>query len=121
VLFASHHLYLVFFLLTLCFFLTNGNIVVEVEKTGAVVGFLDPECLNFTMLTSKAHTLDLSVSYMQCAFKLYATKKLILTSYLSKNNWIAVAIILKQQKVYYLDSFKSIEPDITLFKLIINE
>jgi hypothetical protein len=58
---------------------------------------------------------------MQRAFKLYATKKLILTAYLSRNHWIAVAIVLKQQKIYYLDSFKSIETDTTLFKLIINE
>jgi hypothetical protein len=46
--------------------------VVEVEKTGAVVGFLDPECFSFTMLTSTAESLDFSMSYMQRAFKLYA-------------------------------------------------
>jgi hypothetical protein len=37
---------------------------VEVDKTGAAVGFLDSECFNFTMLTSKAHSVDFSVSYM---------------------------------------------------------
>jgi hypothetical protein len=58
---------------------------------------------------------------MQCAFKLYAKKKLIVTAYLSKNHWIVVAILLKQQKVYYLDSFKSLKTDITLLSLIINE
>jgi hypothetical protein len=73
------------------------------------------------MLTSKAHILDFSLSYMQRAFKLYTTKKLILTAYLSRNHWIAVAIVLKQQKIYYLDSFKSIETHTTIFKLIINE
>jgi hypothetical protein len=42
------------------------------------------------------------------AFELYATKDLMLTAYLSMNHWIAVAIVPKQQKVYYLDSLKKI-------------
>jgi hypothetical protein len=60
--------------------------VVEVEKTDAAVGFLDPKCFNFTMLTSTADTLDFFVSYMQHDFKLYAKKKLIVTTYLSRNH-----------------------------------
>jgi hypothetical protein len=66
---------------------------VEVEKMGTAVGFLDPDCFNFTMLTSKAHSVDFSVSYMQCAFKLYGKKKLILSTYLSKNHGIVVVIL----------------------------
>jgi hypothetical protein len=54
------------------------------------------------MLTNTDDTLAFSVSYMHRAFKLYAIKKLILTTYLSRNHWIAVGIILKQQKVYYI-------------------
>jgi hypothetical protein len=41
--------------------------------------------------------------------------------YLSTNHWIAVAIVLKQQKVYYLDSLKTINTDTDPFERIINE
>ena len=89
---------------------------VEVEKTGAAVGFLDPECLCSTTLNSTNNNLAFSVSYMCNAFELYAKKKLILTAYLSTNHWIAVAIISKQQKVYYLDSLKTINTDTDPFE-----
>jgi hypothetical protein len=69
VLFASHHLYHVFCLLTLCFF-TNRNMVLEVEKTGAVVGFLDPKCLCSTTLTNMDDTVAFSMSHVQRAFRL---------------------------------------------------
>jgi hypothetical protein len=45
----------------------------------------------------------------------------MLTAYLSMNQWIAVAIVPKQWKVYYLDSLKTINTDIDPFKRIINE
>jgi hypothetical protein len=45
---------------------------VEVEKTGAAVGFLDPECLCSTTLNNKDDTLVFSVSYTRRAFELYA-------------------------------------------------
>jgi hypothetical protein len=51
----------------------------------------------------------------------YAKKNLMLTAYLSTNHWIAVAIILKQQKVYYLDPLKTINSDTDPFERIINE
>jgi hypothetical protein len=76
---------------------------VEVEKTGAAVGFLDPECLCSTMLNSTDNTLTFYVSYMCNVFKLYAKKNFMLTAYLSTNHWIEVAIVLKQRKVYYLE------------------
>jgi hypothetical protein len=94
---------------------------VEVENKGSVVDFLDLECLCSTMLNSTDNTLSFSVSYMLNAFKLYAKKNLMLTAYLSTNHWIAVAIILKQQKVYYLDSLKTINTNTNPFELIINE
>jgi hypothetical protein len=95
--------------------------IVEVEKTGAAVGFLDPECLCSTMLNITDNTLAFSVSYMCNAFKLYAKKNLMLTAYLSTNHWIAVAIVPKQRKVYYLDSLKTINTDTNPFERIINE
>jgi hypothetical protein len=95
--------------------------VVEVEKTGAAVGFLDPECFCLTKSNNRDDTLAFSMSYMHHAFKLYTKQKLILTAYLSKNQWIAVVIVPKQHKVYYLNSFKSIKTDTTPFNLIINE
>jgi hypothetical protein len=58
---------------------------VEVENTGPAVGFLDPECLFSTTLNNTDNTLTSSVSYMLNAFKLYAKKKLMLTTYLSTN------------------------------------
>jgi hypothetical protein len=94
---------------------------VEVEKTGDAVGFLNPECVFSTTLNSTDNSLAFSVSYMSNAFKLYAKKNLILTAYLSTNHWIAVAIVPKQWKVYYLDSLKIINTDTDPFDRIINE
>jgi hypothetical protein len=47
---------------------------VEVEKTGAAVGFLDPECLCLTTLNNMVDALAFSVSCMCNSFKLYAKK-----------------------------------------------
>jgi hypothetical protein len=55
------------------------------------------------------------------AFELYGTKDLILTAYLSTNHWIAVAIVPKQRKFYYVDSLKTINTNTDPFELIINE
>jgi hypothetical protein len=55
------------------------------------------------------------------AFEQYATKDLMLTTYLSTNHWIAVAIVSKPRKVYYLDSLKTINTNTGPFDLIINE
>jgi hypothetical protein len=94
---------------------------VEVDNKGPVVGYLDPECLCSTMLSSTDNTVSFSVSYMLNAFEQYATKKLMLTAYLSTNHSIAVAIDPKQQKVYYLDSLKIINTNTGPFKLMIND
>jgi hypothetical protein len=95
--------------------------IVEVENKGPVVGYLDPECLSSTTLNSMDNTLAFSVSCMLNAFKLYATKNLIVAAYLSTNQGIAVAIVLKQRKVYYHDSLKKINTNTGPFELIINE
>jgi hypothetical protein len=68
---------------------------IEVETTGAAVGFLDLECLCSITLSSTDNTLAISVSYMCNAFKLYAKKNLMLTAYLSMNHWITMAIVPK--------------------------
>jgi hypothetical protein len=94
---------------------------IEVENKGPAVGYLDLECLCSTTLNSTDNTLAFSVSYMLNAFKLYAKKNLMLTSYLSTTHWIAVAIILKKQEVYYIDSLKTINTNSGPFELIINE
>jgi hypothetical protein len=94
---------------------------VEVENNDPAVSFLDPECLCSTTLNSTNSTLSFSVSYMFNAFKLYAEKNLMLTAYVSTDNWIAVAIVPKQWKVYYLDSLKTINTNTGPFELIINE
>jgi hypothetical protein len=94
---------------------------IEVENTGPAVGFLDPECLCSTTLNNTNNKLAFSMSYILNAFKLYAKKNLMLTAYLSTNHWIAVAIFPKQQKVYYLDSSKTINTNIDPFEQIINE
>jgi hypothetical protein len=54
------------------------------------------------------------------AFKLYAKKNLMLTAYLSTNHWIAMAIVPKQRKVYYLYSLKTINTNSGPLELIIN-
>jgi hypothetical protein len=94
---------------------------VEVENKGPAVGYLDPECLYSTALNSTDNTLTFSVSYMLNAFNLYATKDLMLTAYLSTNHWIAMAIVPKLRKVYYLDSLKKNNTNTGPFELIINE
>jgi hypothetical protein len=94
---------------------------VEVENKGPAVGFLDHECLCLTTLNSTNNTLAFYVSYMLNSFKLYAKKNFMLTAYLSMNHWIAVAIVLKQRKVYYLYSLKTINTNTDPFERIINE
>jgi hypothetical protein len=94
---------------------------VEVENKGPAVGYIDPECLCSTTLNTTDNTLSFSVSYMLNAFKLYAKKNLMLTTYLSTNHWIAVAIVPKQRKVYYLDSLKNINTNTGPFEIIISE
>jgi hypothetical protein len=59
---------------------------VEVDNKGPAVGYLDPECLCSTMLSSTDNTISFSVSYMLNAFQQYATKNLMLTAYLSSNH-----------------------------------
>jgi hypothetical protein len=94
---------------------------VEVDNKGPAVGYLDPECLCSTTLSSTSNTTTFCVTYMLNAFEQYATNNLMLTAYLSTNHWIAVAIIPKQRKVYYLDSLKTINTNIAPFELIITE
>jgi hypothetical protein len=94
---------------------------VEVDNKGHAVGYLDLECLCSTTLRSADDTVSFSVSYMLNAFEQYATKNLMLTTYLSTNHWIAVAIVPKQRKVYYLDSLMTINTNIGPFELINNE
>jgi hypothetical protein len=94
---------------------------VEVDNKGPAVGYLDPECLCSTTLSSTDNIVSFSVFYMLNAFEQYATKNLMLIAYLSMNHWIAVAIVPKQQKVYYLDSLKTINTNTDPFERIINE
>jgi hypothetical protein len=103
------------------FFLTNKNITVEVDNKGPAVGYLDPECLCSTTLSSTDNTVSFSVSYIPNAFKKYTAKNLMLTTYFGMNHWIAVAIVLKHGKVYYLDSLKTINTNTDPFERIINE
>jgi hypothetical protein len=94
---------------------------VEVDNKGPAVGYLDPECLCSTTLSNTDNTISFSVDYMLNAFEQYATKGSMLTAYLSTNHRIAVAIVPKQWKVYYLDSLKTINTNTSPFELIINE
>jgi hypothetical protein len=94
---------------------------VEVDNKGPAIGYLDPECLCSSTLRSTNNTVSFSVDYMLRAFEQYATKDLMFPAYLSTNHWIAVAIVLKQWKVYYLDSLKTINTNTGPFELIINE
>jgi hypothetical protein len=94
---------------------------IEVDNKGPAVGYLDPECLCSTTLSSTDKTVSFSMSYMLNAFEKYATKNLMLTAYLSTNHWIAVAIVSKQRKVYYLDSLKTINTNTGPFERSINE
>jgi hypothetical protein len=93
----------------------------EVDNKGPAVGYLDPECLCSTMLSSTSNTATFCVTYILNAFEQYATKNLMLTAYLITNHWIAVMIVQKQRKVYCLDSLKTINTNIVPFELTINE
>jgi hypothetical protein len=94
---------------------------VEVEETRTAVGFLDFECLCSTTLNRMNNTLAFSMSYMCTAFELYDKNNFMLTAYLSTNHCLAVVIVPKQQKVYYLDSLKTAKTDTNPFEQIINE
>ena len=56
---------------------------VEVDNKGPAVGYLDPECLCSTTLSSTDNVVSFSVSYVLNAFELYAIKNLMVTAYLS--------------------------------------
>jgi hypothetical protein len=103
------------------FFLTNMNMTVEVDNKGPAVCYLDPECLCLTTLNSTDNAVTFSVDYMLRAFEQYSTKDLMLTAYLSTNHSIVVMIVLKQRKVYYLDSLETINTNTRPLELIINE
>jgi hypothetical protein len=94
---------------------------VEADNKGPAVDYLDPECLCSTTLNNTDNTVSFSIDYMLKAFEQYATKDLMLTIYLSTNHWIAVAIVPKQRKVYYLDSLKTINTITGPLELIIKE
>jgi hypothetical protein len=47
---------------------------VEVDNKGPAVGYLDPECLCSTTLSSMDNTVSFSIDYMLNAFEQYATK-----------------------------------------------
>jgi hypothetical protein len=53
---------------------------VEVDNKGRAVGYLDPECLCSTTLSSTDNTVSFFVAYMPNAFEQYATKNLMLTA-----------------------------------------
>jgi hypothetical protein len=93
---------------------------VEVDK-GPAVGYLDPERLCSTTLNSTDNTVSFSIDYMLRVFEQYATKDFTITAYLNTNHWIAVVIVSKQRKVYYLDSLKTINTNTGPLELIINE
>jgi hypothetical protein len=57
--------------------------IVEVDNKGPAVGYLDPECLCSTTLSSTDNVVSFSVSYVLNAFELYAIKNLMVTAYLS--------------------------------------
>jgi hypothetical protein len=59
---------------------------IEVDNKGSAVGYLDPECLCSTTLSSTDNTVSFSVSYMLNAFEQYATQNLMLTAYLNTNH-----------------------------------
>jgi Ulp1 family protease len=93
---------------------------VEVEKTSAEVGFLRSECFNLTML-SHGPSFGFVASYSKRAFQLYAEKRHIISTYIIDNHWIVVVILLKQKRVLYLDSLKSLNTDISLLTKVIDE
>jgi hypothetical protein len=93
--FLPHIIFTMYFASLHFVFLTNRNMVVEFLQDGRYSWLPYPECFNFTMLTSKAHSVRFTLSNMEHGFKLYAKKKLILTAYLSANQWIVVVILPK--------------------------
>jgi hypothetical protein len=54
---------------------------VEVINKGPAVGYLDPECLCSTTLSSMDNTVSFSVDHMLRAFEQCATKDIILSQY----------------------------------------
>jgi hypothetical protein len=88
---------------------------VEVEKNEDGVSFLDPECFSKPLLLSTSHPF--CVFYTKRAYQLYAKKRVFISAYNTKSHWI----LLKQNRVLYLDSWKSLETDISHLTKVIDE
>ena len=91
---------------------------VEVWQKKEPVAFLDPEC--FSKSNIENH-LDFFVSYKKRGYQSYAKNRVIISCYNTGHHWIAVAILPKQNRVLYLDSYRILETNFSELVEVINE
>ena len=91
---------------------------VEVRQKKEPVAFLDPECFSQSNIQNNR---DFFVSYTKRAYQSYAKKRVIISCYNTGEHWIAVAILPKQNRVLYLDSYRILGTNFSELVLAIDE
>lgn len=82
------------------------------------MGFLDPELMSLSTITSDRSYV---VNYVAKAMQKYVKKKLIMFAHNTIGHWVLVVVIPKWKKVLYFDSLRSQARDHKQLKEVLNE
>uniref|UniRef100_K3Y123 Ubiquitin-like protease family profile domain-containing protein n=1 Tax=Setaria italica TaxID=4555 RepID=K3Y123_SETIT len=94
------------------------SMVVETKAKAVAVGFLDPELMSLSTITSNKSYV---VEYVTKAFQHYAKKKMVIFAHNTGGHWISVVVIPKCSKAFYIDSLRGRGRDHSKLKDVLNE
>ncbi|CAL4933211.1 unnamed protein product [Urochloa decumbens] len=102
-------------LLIRCFTL---SMIFEAKAKIVPVGFLDPELMSLSTITSDRSYV---VNYVAKALQKYVKQKLIMFAHNTIGHWVLVVVIPKWKKVLYFDSLRTQARDHKQLKEVLNE
>ncbi|CAL5089802.1 unnamed protein product [Urochloa decumbens] len=94
------------------------SMISETKAKTVPVGFLDPELMSLSTITSDRSYV---VNYVAKAMQKYVKKKLIMFAHNTIGHWVLVVVIPKWKKVLYFDSLRSQGRDHKQLKEVLNE
>ncbi|CAL5006642.1 unnamed protein product [Urochloa decumbens] len=94
------------------------SMISETKARTVPVGFLDPELMSLSTITSD---ISYVVNYVAKAMQKYVKKKLIMFAHNTMGHWVLVVVISKWKKVLYFDSLRSQARDHKQLKEVLNE
>ncbi|CAL4924945.1 unnamed protein product [Urochloa decumbens] len=94
------------------------SMISETKARTVPVGFLDPELMSLSTITSDRSYV---VNYVAKAMKKYVKKKLIMFAHNTIGHWVSVVVIPKWKKVLYFDSLRRQARDHKQLKEVLNE